>query len=252
MTDIEKKETNVEVLDPRLAILNRSYRLVAAIFVVLKIIDGEEQLKTRLKDLSLELLSLTSTIKDCESATCIKETERVSAEIVSLVEVAVMSGLVSEMNGAVLKSEFTHLTYHLNLLKTDAGVGSSAIVKNILKNGSDEYGEGVAVLGNNVPNNQIGHKIGHENHHVTYNMSDKTYNGHFVNEENKGKKRKELRKDLILEYIKNNKDVSIKDIIPNIKGCSEKTIQRELVTLIRENKIIRSGDRRWSKYSASV
>jgi predicted HTH transcriptional regulator len=64
-----------------------------------------------------------------------------------------------------------------------------------------------------------------------------------------GHKRKDLRKNVVLEFIKGHTDVSIKDILPNINGCSEKTIQRELVSLINEKKIKKIGERRWSRYS---
>ena len=64
-----------------------------------------------------------------------------------------------------------------------------------------------------------------------------------------GHKRKDLRKNTILDFIKGQNDVSIKDIVPNIIGCSEKTIQRELIQLINDGKIRKIGERRWSKYS---
>ena len=43
-------------------------------------------------------------------------------------------------------------------------------------------------------------------------------------------------------------DVSIKDIAARIKGCSEKTIQRELNALLYDNVIERIGEKRWSRY----
>jgi len=56
----------------------------------------------------------------------------------------------------------------------------------------------------------------------------------------------------ILDFIKGHNDVSIKDIVPNITGCSEKTVQRELISLIKEGKIKKIGERRWSKYSIAI
>lgn len=57
------------------------------------------------------------------------------------------------------------------------------------------------------------------------------------------------RKTTILTFIKQNKEVAIKDIVTHIGDCSEKTIQRELNDLITENLIKKVGDRRWSRYS---
>jgi hypothetical protein len=56
------------------------------------------------------------------------------------------------------------------------------------------------------------------------------------------------RTERILELIRSKKSVSIKDISSTIKGCSEKTIQRELNALIQEGLVRRVGERRWSQY----
>jgi hypothetical protein len=57
------------------------------------------------------------------------------------------------------------------------------------------------------------------------------------------------RKTQIISIIKEKGEVTIKDISSLIKDCSEKTIQRELMSLLNERQIKRTGDRRWSRYS---
>lgn len=56
------------------------------------------------------------------------------------------------------------------------------------------------------------------------------------------------RMSLILDFIKRNKRSSIKEIAAVVKGCSEKTIQRELGELIHQGLIRKEGERRWSVY----
>lgn len=56
------------------------------------------------------------------------------------------------------------------------------------------------------------------------------------------------RLSLILDFVKKNKGVSIKDIAEVVQGCSEKTIQRELASLVQKGLIERKGERRWSMY----
>jgi hypothetical protein len=56
------------------------------------------------------------------------------------------------------------------------------------------------------------------------------------------------RAERILQYIKRQGSVSIKEIASTIKGCSEKTIQRELILLIQKGLVRRVGERRWSHY----
>ena len=56
------------------------------------------------------------------------------------------------------------------------------------------------------------------------------------------------RREQILALFVRGVDVSIKDIAARIKGCSEKTIQRELNALLYDNVIERIGEKRWSRY----
>ena len=45
-------------------------------------------------------------------------------------------------------------------------------------------------------------------------------------------------------------EVSIKDISKKVKACSEKTILRELLFLIDNNLVSKTGERRWARYKA--
>lgn len=56
------------------------------------------------------------------------------------------------------------------------------------------------------------------------------------------------RRTNVLNVIRDKGEATIKDIVEVISDCSEKTIQRELITLINDNVIVREGERRWSKY----
>lgn len=57
------------------------------------------------------------------------------------------------------------------------------------------------------------------------------------------------RKTRILTVLEAAGEASIKDLSDVIRDCSEKTIQRELNDLIEKGKVIRIGERRWSRYS---
>lgn len=60
--------------------------------------------------------------------------------------------------------------------------------------------------------------------------------------------RKNGRREQIVALFVKGVDVSIKDIAARIRGCSEKTIQRELNSLLYDNVIERIGEKRWSRY----
>ncbi len=57
------------------------------------------------------------------------------------------------------------------------------------------------------------------------------------------------RRDRILGIIKDKGQVTIKDVSTAITDVSEKTIQRELMSLVSDGRIVKEGERRWSRYS---
>lgn len=60
------------------------------------------------------------------------------------------------------------------------------------------------------------------------------------------------RKVAILNLLKDKNNLTIRDFSLVIKGCSEKTIQRELLRFVRDGVLKKSGERRWSRYSLVV
>jgi predicted HTH transcriptional regulator len=62
------------------------------------------------------------------------------------------------------------------------------------------------------------------------------------------KMRKLSRREQVLAHFVKGQDMSIKDISAKVKGCSEKTIQRELNSLVLDHVIERIGEKRWSRY----
>lgn len=56
------------------------------------------------------------------------------------------------------------------------------------------------------------------------------------------------RGERIIGLLKDADGLGIKDIVNVITDCSEKTIQRELLSLIENGLVRREGERRWSRY----
>jgi DNA-binding transcriptional ArsR family regulator len=57
------------------------------------------------------------------------------------------------------------------------------------------------------------------------------------------------RRERILEVVRDRGSATIKDITDVVTDCSEKTVQRELIALIKDGIVHREGERRWSKYN---
>lgn len=56
------------------------------------------------------------------------------------------------------------------------------------------------------------------------------------------------RRESIRSVLRSKGQANIKDISDVITDCSEKTIQRELIAMIKDNEVVREGERRWSMY----
>jgi len=64
----------------------------------------------------------------------------------------------------------------------------------------------------------------------------------------KSENRKQNRREQIISLFTKGVEISIHDISKKVIGCSIKTLQRELNSLVIDKKIDRIGDKRWSKY----
>lgn len=242
----EITQNNSNFLD----LYNKSNRLAAAVFMVSNVIDQGEELRTKIKNLSLDLVSMSVKLKDInfyDAKKVITDIEKDSLELVSMLDIAGLSGLISKMNGDILKEEFQSFMLELGKFSEKFESNKNTSVKNIF---TESLVANIGIvpkmigIGYDKKNNEV---YKNESHNMTENNKvngrpngNGNYNGH---------KRKDLRKNTVLEFIKGHNNVSIKDIVPNINGCSEKTIQRELIELIKESKIKKVGERRWSRYS---
>lgn len=60
--------------------------------------------------------------------------------------------------------------------------------------------------------------------------------------------KKNNRQETILSIFNDKKEATIKDISSFIKGCSTKTIQRELSNMVKIGILKKYGEKRWSRY----
>jgi hypothetical protein len=231
----------------------KTEKLVTALYMVSDCMDSDDALKGKLRQLGVELLSdmyKLSTLSPMDKHIHISSSLARVNEILSFVEIAYTIGFISEMNTAILKKEFMiligelenhqkkdkHFTFTLdqqmfslpeNIVKQDL---TTKINKRTLSNS-------MSFINNKSPLQTFQPK--NINPSVT-NLTDR-----------------QNRTDKILNIIKEKKDlsadkagVSIKDISISFTNCSEKTIQRELNSLVSKGKLKKTGAKRWSRYSA--
>ncbi len=60
------------------------------------------------------------------------------------------------------------------------------------------------------------------------------------------------RKEKILEFLKDQGSKTISEITPLFQEISEKSIQRDLIDLVRLGKVVTEGEKRWRKYKLEL
>ena len=248
----------------------KSHKLASAIYLITDLVRDTEPLKWKMREKALFLisqnLSLVSgkidskkSLSDSISATCL--------EMISLIEIGKLSGVISDMNFTILRKEFMDL---LSFMQSNEGVlfGTKGSIL------TDEFFQAAAPT---VPLEDVLYK-GHDS--VFNNMSFittpsfspskqatqpptgvKNTHSNFViksketshNDREKGgvemKDKKDDRREAILRIVRKMGEVTINDIAEVISDCSEKTVQRELLALVSEGILKKTGERRWSRYS---
>jgi hypothetical protein len=252
-------------------VYKKSERLVSAIYMVTNFVSDNEPLRIRLRKKSLNLLSYIMSLligHDVSGSSMNKShffVERVIsaiAEVTALLQIARNSGYLSEMNFSILRKEFIGLENLLREREEEILAKRGRISGNFFdvsvdrtgKKDASQKGIYAAPSGINgfrrAEDSLKGHRaisLGHKD--IIEKMSYKASPQERVSRSSRIDERHGRRKDLILELLKKKTRLTIKDISEVITNCSEKTIQRELLDLVRQNVLKKEGERRWSAYS---
>mgnify|MGYP001576587171 FL=1 len=264
--DISTGDSNtgkgVEGQDYFSGVSKRTEKLSSALYLITNLVSDTEPLKWELRSRGIDIMSdiFASKIHSlAERAMLLSRTQNTVYEVLSLLEIGRVGALISEMNCAILKREYGVL---LNILREGEQMKSPAeeFVSELFKEeekalpegsrGNDAHYKGHGdVLYNERKYNVLYKKtaMSFSNKQVD-SVSDKS-----VKDIQRGRnaivEERQSRKKLIIELIKREKEITIKDAMSVIKGCSEKTVQRELGTLVSDNVLKKEGKKRWCKYS---
>jgi len=208
-------------------VIQKTEKLASALYMVTGFIPNEDPLKGRLRTCALDLISTSA---DPEKARAMRFHEGFASrclEIGSILNLAQRAGLVSPMNVRILCDEYAELA---SFVKThqDRVFGGGEV--NVQGTHRPEPIADVVHVPKKIEEFQKDSSKGHE--------IKKTNNY----------KRHLNRKDMILNLLDTKEKITVKDAVKAIEGCSEKTIQRELISLVTEGVLLKEGERRWSTY----
>ena len=239
-----------------LFVYKKTEKLVAGVYVLTNYLSDKESLKWNLRDsantLLFKVLSLSDRVWGEDSVS--KEILLSIGEIFSMLSIAKISNIISEINHEIIMSEFDKLADFINASSKNMSSAKIAFEGGLF--GGDynfvptQSFQGRTLDGQRTPiPNVNGFYKGQkdtQNNDVFEKMSDIKKSS-----AEKTIKDKSNRQDIILSMLKGGLHLTIKDFAQNIKDCSEKTIQRELSSMVLGGVLKKEGERRWSKYFLS-
>lgn len=241
---------NIELFhgDQNLYILYRRVQnLVAAVFLVTSSLDDTEELKSSLRRVGLRALGNTALLVQIQSMDE-KNLRNLAAPILemnSLLAISFWGGVISEMNSIVLQKEITKIEKDIHTV-IDTHKNRYLISPALFKDTDDiEHQMAVSKTSNHQQTQDKGH---YKRQDIKDTIKDKRHT-ESVHNQNPAPEHKTERRSVILKLLAEKQNLSVKDFSTVITQYSEKTIQRELLSLVIEGVVKKEGERRWSTYS---
>jgi hypothetical protein len=236
-------------------VYKKTEKLTTAIYLITNLFSDSEPMKWTLRTKMGDVLSFIAGYKNIVLSRHVDfsaELKLKALEVVSLLEISSRSGLVSAMNFSILEQEFLKLVDTVdahnishkelqshNLSKSFFYVPQTPVQPVVAPVQNPTQFEVMESPKQQIPTDHI------KPEQTSHNTVTKTPGS--VSDNNPFKRTN--RQEAILSLLRKRSDLSIKDIAGVVKGCGEKTIQRELISLISLGLITKVGERRWSRYS---
>ena len=223
----------------------KTEKLVTALYMVSDCMDAGDAIRNKLRLLGVELLSDTHTLvilSSVEKHTRITNACTKISEILSLVDIASTIGFVSEMNANILKKEFGLLVKELESYQKEKAVLSHLTLNE-------------KMFDVPLPTEDVDNKGQIKDKRTSLFISPSfkhhpAFQAPLLKKDTRNTIDRPIRiMSLIKDKSKGQEGVSIKDISSAFLDCSEKTIQRDLNSLVAKGQIKKTGAKRWSRYS---
>jgi hypothetical protein len=242
-------------------IYKKTEKLVTAVYMITNFIKDNEPLKWKIRECGLGLMEMNiafNTVSLSERRDLMKEYRALSLQIVSLSSIAYHAGLISEMNFQILSREFTNLVSIIEkdenkkaneetvildpgFFQIEGKTDSSLVSPKVSV--PTPAAEAVSIKGQSL-HQEVKPVVSIGEHKQEFfpikDIKEKAL---------KSSDSKDDRRSIILKLLAKKSGLSIKDFADSIKGCSEKTIQRELLAMVSSGLLRKEGERRWSTYS---
>lgn len=235
-------------------VTEKSSRIASVTYMLARMITDEDVLKAELQKSSIGLARDVALANSggMERALVFRHLAR----IITLLEVAQNTGALSKMNTALLSDDIiafmevlTESDWTLGRKYMDTSFFSHEVPRDIfspeplMTRTATHEGHMKDVFRDRELQKE--ERASHETNGQTEKQAQRTP-PHYK------ERLQEVQKDrraTILGLVQRKDRITVKDVANVIKDCSEKTIQRELLALVRQGVLKKEGERRWSTYT---
>lgn len=231
-----------------LYIFKKTEKITAGIYLVSGLLKDDEPMKWELRDHGMELMSssfMASSNVPGDKNAVIQSLFTAALETISLLNVARISGMISDMNHSLLVSEIDNIVGMLRDRLAESAENAGYVLSENFFKTPDLFSSGFK-MGNRVSGRS---DVVGSNRHDSRFMNNESGKTTLPQGHSNTQVKKSQRQEMIITVLKAQSDLTIKDFSKVIKDCSEKTIQRELIELLKLGIIKKEGERRWSRYS---
>lgn len=229
-------------------IFKKTEKITAALYLVSGLLKDDEPMKWELRDRGMDMLSSSFSASSSvpgDKNVVVQSIFTSALETISLLNVAKISNLISDMNHALLVKEIDQVVSLLRDRLAESAQSAGLVLSETFFETPSLFASGFRATGQGHGSNQSnmrGTNPGEYRSHSSRNT--RISDGRSGVEEKKSK-----RQDNIISILKGQSNLTIKDFSKAIKDCSEKTIQRVLLEMVEKGVVKKEGERRWSRYS---
>ena len=220
----------------------KAEKIGAAIYMVSDFFLDDEPIKTSLRSSALSLIDMAlslNTTSSSERNDLNTHLIREALLLISYSDIATRVGIESVMNNRILRGELEQFIKTIEERAVPQKLGRDFVL-------SEDFIKDEPFV-NRLMSDKNPRIVSKPTTQERTTPKPK-HKGHSLAKEEKSSRKSE-RQEAIIGVIRSKGELSIKDLTGVIKGCSEKTIQRELIVLVESGILNKVGERRWSRYS---
>lgn len=222
----------------------RAERIAAAVHLLTNHIDADEPVRTSIRGEAVALLVAMLAVRDemrVPNSSGVISVVASIRHLISLVRMLAIAGFASTQNVTAIVEALDELGNFMHVSQRTNFSESVVVSRDELLNVGALPARSSSVSVKDVKDTVAIRQESDPSAVASVSVRTALVNGHTS-----------VRAQNILEILKSSGSMGIKDICSNLPEYSEKMIQRELLTLVSGGQVVKTGLKRWSRYSVAA